>query len=651
MGAKGPLDDKTLQIVARNLDAKQKITPDGLPLLVLAGKGDYNLAPACPQNPRAFLQQWRAYRPDMRLRFTTMSPYLDAVRASTFTAPTKRGGTEYDFCAFWIESPRVKTAYRSCEHALQSAEMLSTVANLKASLAYPAETLYHAWLQMFLNMDRNTLWGAAGGMVFEHETSWDASDRFRWVARAARTATEAAASKLLGNGTSAIGLFNPLNWKRNDPVALSCAPQGVVAQRLADGKFLCRPELAPCSCGASPTAPSTAKPSATPLPANIETRFYTARIDGRSGALVSIKLKPSGKEILGGPANAIVAERNRKQRGDPGDFTNNRAERDAIVSSNDSAWKITATAGDVATIVRAEGTFHGGGVCVRTATFYKDYPRIDFTTELNDIPDRTIVIAEFPLAPAVTEIRRGVPYGFSHGAWERHDPDLPGWTTGICPAVRWSHYALENGAGFAILDRGLSGREITGRTPLVFLLNATDKYYGYPNAWLSGQGRHLLEYAIVAHDGDWRNARIPHIAWEYNAPPIETPAAGPKPAESWLTTSDNVIVESMRREGKELELRLVECLGLGGPARVELNLPHTGAFLTDMMGTRRKPLSGGPAYEFPVRPQQIVTLRFGVSSEVPAPKPLLAWDPLVPESKRAALNRYSLEKGHPPKGE
>jgi hypothetical protein len=109
-------------------------------------------------------------------------------------------------------------------------------------------------------------------------------------------------------------------------------------------------------------------------------------------------------------------------------------------------------------------------------------------------------------------------------------------------------------------------------------------------------------------------------------------------------------VEAIRREGREIELRLVECLGLGGPAQVNLRIPHTGAFFTDMTGARRKPLSGGPIYDFPVRPQQIVTLRFGVGTEVPVPKPLLAWDALVPEHKREALNRYSTEKGHPPKG-
>src|ERR1043166_438962 len=53
--------------------------------------------------------------------------------------------------------------------------------SMKTNYSYPVEALYHSWLQMFLNMDRNTLWGAAGGMVFEHETSWDASDRFQRV--------------------------------------------------------------------------------------------------------------------------------------------------------------------------------------------------------------------------------------------------------------------------------------------------------------------------------------------------------------------------------------------------------------------------------------------------------------------------------------
>jgi hypothetical protein len=69
-----------------------------------------------------------------------------------------------------------------------------------------------------------------------------------------------------------------------------------------------------------------------------------------------------------------------------------------------------------------------------------------------------------------------------------------------------------------------------------------------------------------------------------------------------------------------------------------------------MVGAEVRPLSGGPRYEFPVRPQQIVTLRFRTDAGVVEPQPLLDWDPLVPLAKRPLLHKYSSEKGHPPRG-
>ena len=71
-----------------------------------------------------------------RIRFPTLGNYLDElwppIRSGPITIPTMRGGTAYDFDAFWIECPRVKTWYRKSEHALQAAEMLATIASLRA---------------------------------------------------------------------------------------------------------------------------------------------------------------------------------------------------------------------------------------------------------------------------------------------------------------------------------------------------------------------------------------------------------------------------------------------------------------------------------------------------------------------------------------
>ncbi|NWF85100.1 MAG: hypothetical protein HXY18_14885 [Bryobacteraceae bacterium] len=653
--ATGPLTGEQIDTLKKQLEARIRMTPEGAPVLALGGNGDYNLAPKRRDYPSAFLREWREIDPAVEFRFTTLAKYADAIAprlsSGALRLPTMRGGGNYFFLSFWIQSPRVKTAFRRCEHQLQAAEMLATAASLRGKLAYPAEVFYGSWLQMFLNMYRNTLWGAAGGMVFEHEASWDASDRFRSVEAASRSVVEQAAQALSGRGQN-IGLFSAVNWQRRDPVVLSAAnaPAGVASEALPDGRVLCAPVLEACSLSPFKRALKPAPaPEPVSLPENIENSYYVARVDAKTGDLVSLKLKPSGREMLGGRANLLVAERPKKQQGDPGDHMLLRDGRERLATSGDSPVRVSAVRGPVALTVVAEGTFHGGGACRRLMRFHHESPRIDFETTLTDIPDRTVVVAEFPLAEDVAEVRRAIPYGFTHGAWPEPTVALPGRNQGITPAVRWSHYALGGGGGFAILDRGLSGRELTGRTPVLFLLNTTEKYYGYPNPWLSGAGRHVLEYAVVAHGGDWAEARIQQMAWEYNSPPYEVSGAPAKPL-SLLRSSGNVIVEAMRRDGEFIEIRLVECLGRAGSAEIVVNLPHKSAALTNMAGVDAKPLAGGPRYEFRVRPQQIVTIRLRTESRVPEPKALMEWDPLVPPAKRPLLHKYSSEKGHPPRG-
>jgi alpha-mannosidase len=647
--AREPLTGAQLAGAAKAISANLGQTPAGAPVLILGGQGDYSLAPARRENPTEFLQQWKKSYPDCEMRYGGLSPFVDAllpgVKSGRIELPTVRTGTSYTFDSFWIECPRVKTWYRRDEHALQAAEALATIASLKAGFAYPAQPFYQAWLQMLLNMDRNTLWGSAGGMVFEHESSWDAKDRFEWVEKQSAATLESAARKLAGDG-SAVTLFNAANWKRTDPLRLRLPTDQLLAaatsEAAGDGTIFCQINVPATGLRtAELKTGAAAAPKTVALPATIETRFYSARIDPANGSLVSLRAKPSGREMLGGPANVLVAERH-SGHGDPGDFVDARPKRQHLATSQDFKATVSATEGPLAITVEAHGDFFGGGASRRVTRLFKDHPRIEFETELNDIPNLTVVVAEFPLAAAPSEIRRGIPFGFS-----RDD----GAITGIVPTVRWSDYASPGRGGVALLDRGLTGREINDRTPVIYLLNATDKYYGYTNAWLSGRGRHHLEYALVAHEADWSAARVPQLAWEYNCPVAIATACQATQPQSFLQTSDNVIVEAMRRDGADIELRLVEALGKAGTAEIMLNLPHTDAAFTDLNGGRAQKLDGGPAYKLPVRPQQIVTLRFRTETQVAAIKPLLDWDELVPPIKRPALHQYLPDKkGHPPRG-
>jgi alpha-mannosidase len=658
---KQPLNDSQLQELEKFFQRKETITPENAPILVLAGADDYALAPLCKEYPSAFLKQWSNFSPNRRLQFATLGKYVDAilpgVRSGSIQIPTFRGGTAYDFDAFWIENPRVKMLYRGDEHALQAAEVLAAIASLTAGYEYPVNPLADCWTLMCLNTDRNTIWGSAGGMVFENDKSWDVQDRFNWIETTTSSVLESSGKASLATGEH-IGLFNPLNWSRNDPVVLQMPPgeslEGIACEALDDGGVLCCVEMPSMSIGGwhLSTRPP-ASPRVIGFAETVETEHYLARIDPHTGAMDSLKLKRSGKELLAGPANVIVAERpTLKQKDDPGDKMPPRAGRTRLATSSDQPSEIRLRQGPVSTAVEATGTFYGGGKLRRVIRFYKDHPRIDFEAELNDIPNYTVVVCEFPLADDVAAVRRGIPFGFSHGAWAKPDPGLHGWTKGIVPAVRWIDYELDGGGGFAIFDRGLSGRELNDRTPILYLLNAEDRYVGYENPWLSGKGQHILPYSIFAHDLSWEKARVPQMAWEYNRAPVTIASRAAVPPQSFLQTSENVIVEALRREKGHIELRMVECVGHAGTVTVTLKLPHRSAATTDLVGRKIASLPLSQHYTIPVRPQQIVTMHFEIDSTLPEAPPVKSWDAFVPKDKLAALHAYDPKlMGHPPFGQ
>jgi hypothetical protein len=141
------------------------------------------------------------------------------------------------------------------------------------------------------------------------------------------------------------------------------------------------------------------------------------------------------------------------------------------------------------------------------------------------------------------------------------------------------------------------------------------------------------------------------MAWEYNRAPVFIVQRATSSGQSFLQTSNNVIVEAMRRGGNHIELRLVECLGIAGTATVALALPHKQAVLTDLTGKKLSSLFKSSHYSFPVRPQQIVTMHFETASTLPEPEPVKSWDAFVPEEKLAALHAYDPSLiGHPPFG-
>ncbi|HTJ31495.1 MAG TPA: glycoside hydrolase family 38 C-terminal domain-containing protein [Acidobacteriaceae bacterium] len=657
--SKEPLTEGQLEKLEGQFATKESITPKGASILILGGSGDYSLAPTVKSYPSALLTQWEQSQIHRKIHFTTLSKYVDAilpgVHSGEIEIPTHQGGTAYDFDAFWMDTPKVKTLYRSCEQGLQAAEALATIASLSGRWLYPSQGLYESWVLMFLNMDRNSLWGSAGGMVFVSDKSWDVQDRFHWVERAAAQVQSEALESLAKAGEDTL-VFNPLNWGRKDPITLKLPSgkiiEGAPCELLPSGQILCNLPMASMSVQSWKLAQGAPqKPKALGSLHKIETSLYTLVLDAKTGAIVSLKSRKSGRELLGSQANTIIAERPKKKASDPGDILPPIPGQDKIGSSSDEPSVIEVYKGPLSTTVEVTGKFYGGGVLRRTIRLYESYPRIDFETELNDIPDYTMVYANFPLAGEVEEVRRGVPFGFSHAAWSKPNPNLHGWAKGIVPAVRWSAYATAGGGGAALLDRGLTGRELNGREASIYLFNAEDKYQGYDNPWMTGKGKHVLGYALLPYESSWEEARIPQAAWEYNLAPVTLDGRAHVASQSWLETSGNIIVESLRRQDNHIILRFVEAFGSAGEARIKLSLPHKSAEITDLVGNVVTKLPSGMNYRFQVQPQQIISMQFETDSAAEEEAPVTAWDKFVPQQKLATLHAYSSDViGHPPTG-
>jgi alpha-mannosidase len=666
-----PLDSSQLDQISKVIQWKKEHSPSQKTLLALGGSGDYSLAPLYQKYPTELLRQWREQYPSIDIRFSTLSDYVEPLRAEINSGDVKleevHGDTAYCFNAFWYDLPQIKRQFHEMEYQLEASEMLATAASLTTNYIYPSQDFHDCWIDLAMNMDRNALWGSAGGKVFADPKSWNVEDRYASVGNITSKALAEAATALAGVGES-LALFNPLNWKRDDPLDLRFPPgkriSGVTCEASPDdpSRVFCRVGVPPATLFSLPLEDGHAElPRPVPSNGHVETAYYVATVDRRTGALTSLKLKDTGREILGGPANVVYAESVAGiLKEDPGDYMLPRPQRRVLATSGRYPAEVRAFRGAVATTITARSHFYGDSALTRLIRFHHEFPRVDFETQLDLHADEALITVDFPLAADVRERTRGIPYGFA--AIDPKHPFRPlpeyavgeaqhyGFSDAILPAVGWSDYQLAGGFGTALFSEGLAAHELNGRTVTLGLFNAHAKYNGWPNKLMAGQGTHHFRYALAPHNGSWQAGRIPQMAWEFSGPVLARSGSRAGLRQPFLETSDNIIVGALRRREKQIELRVYEWKGKAGEGQITLRLPHGKVFLTNLMGEHPSPLAGGPAYRYPIRPQQIVTMRFDTDSEVASPELTRAWQPLVPSNKRPDLSRRLTLKGHPPFG-
>jgi len=662
--SKHPRDEKTLDAVRRAIEERLLYSPSPRLALFIAGASDYSLPPAMGEQVEEFLRAWRDRHPGIEIRFSTMQQYLEALRGEMrrgVRLPEYTGDTAFCFNGFWSAMPEVKRAFRRTEGLMLAAEMGAAAASLRHAVPYPARELHEARLLLLTNMDRNTIWGAGAGAVFRSKDHWDAWDRFEGAQQRLHSVLREAVNRV---GAGPV-MLSSLNWERSDPFEI----------RLPEGKT-----LAEADCMADPSSPGAARccvtlppaqaaavrlvsgrparPEPAAVPGEIRTPHYTARLDVETGEITAL-LSPSGKPVLmPGSARLNLEEPPEKIAKVAADFMAPRKHRRVLAPC---PAPVGARAFESALAYVVEFTQDCPDILIeKRFWFYRANARIDVDLSLELRRSDVIVSMDFPFAGRVDRRTRGIPFGFSEGPPEENwlEPQpyflaraaehaLFGYSAAVMPALGWSDYRLAGGGGLTLVEDGLPMHEFAPDRLTLGLINAVSQYRGLPNEELKALGLHRFRFALIPHEGDWRTIEAPKRAREFSAPPLFFDQGQPLPP--LIRTSDNLILEALRRDGGDLEVRLVEWRGEPGAAWVECLVPHQSARLTNLLGEEPRPLPPARRYRFTVMPQEILTLRFALGSRVETPPPLRTWAPLVPESKRAGLELRIREKGHPPR--
>ncbi len=552
----------------------------------------------------------------------------------------------------------LKRANRLSENLMRSAETISSVANLFGT-AYPAQKIRDAWKILCTNQFHDILPGSSIPEVYQ-----DARKDF--------TLLESDARSLIGDGLKQVArlatvkkmegadpvlVFNSLGWERAGLVKMETEAGKNFQVLDKDGKTL--PSQTVSSGGKSylwfraNQIPSVGysvyylKPAAGSDPLlsgqlNIsdsgdqilmENESLKVSVSKKQGWIVSLVDRASGREMIDGSGNKILAfnDRHKQHRAwniDP-DYYKKPIEIPAASEVKISAQGplfIEATvrremkAGDQVTVFEQKLRLVKGDPLLYLdldSDFHieNSLVKLEFNTTLdgNTISaDGPYLAIERPTHPQTVAAK---------ARWEMANQkwiDLSDGKFGLA--------LLNNGKyGFSLTDSGkgfrqtlIKGAEYPASNP------DSENVEHYPPEQLpyTDQGIHHIELALIVHQGGWREAKLYRQGYNFNLPleMIGTePHSGELPDQSSFISLDSgssyIGAIKKAEDDDDLVVRLIEAEGKSGPATLKLGqgLKIISAAETDLIELNPKPIpASGSSLSLGIEPYQIRTVKLKI---------------------------------------
>lgn len=517
---------------------------------------------------------------------------------------------------------RTKRNNRKSEVLLQNVEFLSSLALLHGG-AYDKKSIDAAWKLVLLNQFHDILPGSSIAEVYSvAEQDYARARTLASKARDAALAHLAGHIDTSGPGT-AIVVFNPLSWVRNDVVRAAGAvprgpfhvvgPDGRVTPSQAIGKdemlFEAR-ALPPLGYAVYHVIKGAVRAPGRGMlkagPRLLENEFVRVKIDAW-GRFSSVYDKIEYREVLapGAKGNVLQLFDDRPHGNDAWDIDHNF---EAIAWEPGKAEKIAVTeCGPVRAVIRVERKTEHGAI-VQDITLYALLPRIEVATRVDWQEKHTLLKAAFPVDVLSTRAT----FHIQFGTVERATHDNTAFDRGRfeVPAHHWADLS-EGDYGVSLLNDCKYGYDVKGNVLRISLLRApTDPD---PHA---DEGRHEFTYALLPHAGDWRCGTVQQ-GYELNNPCIAVTAEArggllPKRYAFAAVSEDNVILETVKKaeDTDAIILRVYEAYGQRGDVTITLARKPRKVTECDLMEEYDVPVeSQGGEVRFYIKPYEIRTFK------------------------------------------
>jgi len=346
-----------------------------------------------------------------------------------------------------------------------------------------------------------------------------------------------------------------------------------------------------------------------------ETDFFTIAFDMKTGDIIELKDKKTGKEFISPNGRLNKLQIYMEQPNGMNAWTIGAIKDTQDIKTVESV-KIVES-GPVRATVEVVKKW-GRSKFIQRTYIYKSYPRIDFDLDVHwfEVADGVnpapFLKTTFDLAIANPVFDNQVQFNVVQRPTNGQE----------VPAQQWVD-VTDGKTGIALLNKTKFGHSFDKGQLKLSLLRATYFPDKYPNI-----GVNHIQYSLYPHAGDWKNG-VWAEAENFNIPVYgaEPPSmalvktSATRPAEdSLLIVSPSTIVMSgikQAEDGKNLIVRLAEVCGKETMATVTLPVAAKGASRVNIIEfpqeTGDKPIVEGRKVTVKLNPHEIVTLSVKVS--------------------------------------